>query len=143
MADTNYRIDLDNATVRSLAETDELDALFAADQVRTQTCLNTIVAKSWFQLRQAMDTSAAFAGYQEGPLLFRPTYKYDVGTDNYDSSEKSRIPAWTGSFYLLSGSNFDTFSDRILYMGSQLDLTRYTRAELRGSDHRPGSVIIP
>lgn len=109
MADTNYRIDLDNATVRSLAGTDELDALFAADQVRTQTWLNTIVAKSWFQLRQAMDTSAAFAGYQEGPLLFRPTYKYDVGTDNYDSSEKSRIPAWTGSFYLPAGSNFDTF----------------------------------
>lgn len=34
LADTNYRIELDNATVRSLAETDELDALFAADQVR-------------------------------------------------------------------------------------------------------------
>lgn len=36
MADNNYRIDLDNGTVRSLAETDELDALFAADQVRAQ-----------------------------------------------------------------------------------------------------------
>ncbi len=36
MADNNYRIDLDNGTVRSLAEADELDALFAADQVRAQ-----------------------------------------------------------------------------------------------------------
>lgn len=43
-----------------------------------------------------MDDGVAFRGYQEGPLLFRPTYKYDVGTDNYDSSEKMRIPAWTG-----------------------------------------------
>ena len=43
-----------------------------------------------------MDDGVAFHGYQEGPLLFRPTYKYDVGTDNYDSSEKMRIPAWTG-----------------------------------------------
>ncbi|KAK2466082.1 hypothetical protein APHAL10511_001724 [Amanita phalloides] len=110
MADMNYRIDLDNVTVRSLTEKDELDALFAADQ-----------------LRQAMDTSAAFAGYQEGPLLFRPTYRYDVGTDNYDTSEKSRIPAWT---------------DRILYLGSQLDLTKYSRAELRGSDHRPVFAIF-
>lgn len=29
-------------------------------------------------------------------MLFRPTYKYDLGTDNYDTSEKMRIPAWTG-----------------------------------------------
>lgn len=89
-----------------------------------------------------MDTSAAFAGYQEGPLLFRPTYKYDLGSDDYDTSEKFRIPAWTGSFCLPRITRFDAFLDRILYMGSQLDLSRYSRAELRGSDHRPGSVII-
>ncbi|KAF7970774.1 hypothetical protein HWV62_23038, partial [Athelia sp. TMB] len=34
-------------------------------------------------------------GFEEGPLLFRPTYKYDVGTDDYDTGEKLRIPAWT------------------------------------------------
>lgn len=33
LADTNYRIDLDNATVRSLAEHDDFDPLLAADQV--------------------------------------------------------------------------------------------------------------
>lgn len=43
-----------------------------------------------------MDDGVAFRGYQEGPLIFPPTYKYDVGTDNYDSGEKMRIPAWTG-----------------------------------------------
>ncbi|KAF8165492.1 inositol polyphosphate phosphatase [Crassisporium funariophilum] len=105
LADTNYRIDLDNATVRSLAEHDDFDPLFAADQ-----------------LRQAMDTNAAFAGYEEGPLLFRPTYRYDLGTDNYDTSEKMRIPAWT---------------DRILHRGNHLDVAVYSRAELRGSDHKP------
>ncbi|PFH51385.1 hypothetical protein AMATHDRAFT_74943 [Amanita thiersii Skay4041] len=110
LADTNYRIDLDNGTVRSLAEADALDALFAADQ-----------------LRYAMDTGAAFAGYQEGPLLFRPTYRYDVGTDNYDTSDKLRIPAWT---------------DRVLYLGSQLDLVIYSRAELQGSDHKPVYAIF-
>lgn len=50
----------------------------------------------YIQLRLAIETGEAFAGYDEGPLLFPPTYKYDVGTDNYDSSEKMRIPAWTG-----------------------------------------------
>jgi len=43
-----------------------------------------------------MDFKSAFAGYEEGPLLFRPTYRYDLGTDTYDTSEKMRIPAWTG-----------------------------------------------
>lgn len=48
-----------------------------------------------------MDVRAVFEGYEEGPLLFRPTYKYDVGTDDYDTGEKHRIPAWTGTFFLL------------------------------------------
>lgn len=43
-----------------------------------------------------MDSGAAFLGYEEGPITFRPTYRYDIGTDTYDTSEKLRIPAWTG-----------------------------------------------
>jgi len=105
LADTNYRIDLDNASVRAYAEDDAIDMLLAADQ-----------------LTHVMSTSAAFSDYVEAPILFRPTYRYDVGTDNYDTSEKMRIPAWT---------------DRILFRGSRLDLSIYSRAELRGSDHRP------
>ncbi|KAI0082404.1 inositol polyphosphate phosphatase [Panus rudis PR-1116 ss-1] len=105
LADTNYRIDLENERVRSLAYSDDYDALLAADQ-----------------LRQAMDNGDAFPGYIEGPLLFRPTYKYDLGSDKYDTGEKMRIPAWT---------------DRILYKGSDLDLSVYSRAELKTSDHRP------
>jgi len=74
-----------------------------------------------------MDVKAAFEDYEEGPLFFHPTYRYDVGTDNYDTSEKSRIPAWT---------------DRILYRGSSLDLSVYSRAELKGSDHRPVFALM-
>ncbi|KAI0335627.1 inositol polyphosphate phosphatase [Cubamyces sp. BRFM 1775] len=110
LADTNYRIDLDNERVRTLALIDDFDALLAADQ-----------------LRRAMDERAVFEGYQEGPLLFRPTYKYDLGTDNYDTSEKMRVPAWT---------------DRILFRGNSLDLAVYSRAELRCSDHRPVFAIF-
>lgn len=43
-----------------------------------------------------MAARAVFIGYEEGPILFNPTYRYNVGTDTYDSSEKMRIPAWTG-----------------------------------------------
>ncbi|GAA5938180.1 hypothetical protein JCM3775_002909 [Rhodotorula graminis] len=104
-ADTNYRISLPNEQVRPLAELDDYDALYDADQ-----------------LNSAMRTRGVFDGYQEAPLVFRPTYKYDNGTDTYDTSEKARIPAYT---------------DRILYKGHDLDCYRYQRAELRTSDHRP------
>ena len=59
------------------------------------SCLRLCYELFW-QLRQAIDTGAAFVGYEEGPLLFRPTYRYDAGTDMYDTSEKMRTPAWTG-----------------------------------------------
>jgi hypothetical protein len=50
----------------------------------------------------------------------------DNGTDEYDSSDKARIPAWT---------------DRILYKGA-VKLAAYDRAELRTSDHRPVYAIF-
>jgi synaptojanin len=43
-----------------------------------------------------MSSGAAFMGYEEGPILFRPTYRYNLHSDEYDTSEKMRIPAWTG-----------------------------------------------
>ncbi len=36
-----------------------------------------------------------FRGFQEGPIRFAPTYKYDLFSDDYDTSEKMRTPAWT------------------------------------------------
>jgi|SRR6266404_6992697 len=89
LADTNYRIDLDNPSVRAYAEDDAIDMLLAADQ-----------------LIYVMGTGTAFSGYVEGPILFRPTYRYDVGTDNYDTSEKMRIPAWTGTSPFVTLSSY-------------------------------------
>jgi hypothetical protein len=42
------------------------------------------------QLSRAVQRGDVFKGFQEGPLLFPPTYKYDIGTDNYDTSSKVR-----------------------------------------------------
>jgi len=110
LGDMNYRVDLDYHSAVSLAEKDDFDTLLSYDQ-----------------LKQAMDDKQAFYGYEEGPVLFRPTYRYDLGTDTYDTSEKLRIPAWT---------------DRILYRGNQLDLAVYSRSELFGSDHKPVFAIF-
>ena len=48
------------------------------------------------QLHDQMRRSKAFhEGWQEGPITFLPTYKYDVGSVGmFDSSEKRRSPSW-------------------------------------------------
>jgi len=69
----------------------------------------TPLISSLIKLKNAMDSGVAFVGYEEGPLLFRPTYRYDVGTDVYDTSEKMRIPAWTG-MYSRTAKCFMTFT---------------------------------
>ncbi len=33
--------------------------------------------------------------FQEGSIQFPPTFKYDLGSDRYDTSSKKRIPSWT------------------------------------------------
>nr|XP_019012040.1 phosphatidylinositol phosphate phosphatase [Kwoniella pini CBS 10737]OCF50821.1 phosphatidylinositol phosphate phosphatase [Kwoniella pini CBS 10737] len=109
-ADLNYRIALPNADVRQAIGNSSLDSLLGSDQ-----------------LLNAMDAGETFIGYDEGPILFRPTYKYDNGTDEYDTSEKQRVPAWT---------------DRILFKGPALRLKEYNRAELMTSDHRPVYAVF-
>lgn len=37
------------------------------------------------QLVMEMQSKRVFCGYTEGEITFRPTYKYDPGTDNWDS----------------------------------------------------------
>lgn len=74
------------------------------------------------QLNLQMVAGLAFRFYSEARITFMPTYKYDIGTDQYDSSEKARIPAWT---------------DRILRKGTNLRQTAYNSAPLKFSDHRP------
>ncbi|KAI6182470.1 IPPc domain-containing protein [Aphelenchoides bicaudatus] len=46
------------------------------------------------QLQEQQKRRTAFWGFRERTPSFKPTYKYDVGTNNWDSSEKRRVPAW-------------------------------------------------
>lgn len=90
------------------------------------------------QLLLARRAGAAFEGFTEAPLRFAPTYKYDIGSDVFDTSEKRRPPAWC---------------DRVLWKanvppppsGSKLVAARctsYERHEERTSDHRPVSAAL-
>lgn len=66
--------------------------------------------------------------FSEGVLTFPPTYKYDRKSNEYDTSEKRRAPAWC---------------DRILWRSrevSRVTQTGYRRYEANVSDHRPISA---
>ena len=65
--------------------------------------LSHLLAKD--QARGQMVGGCIFHGLAEAAVAFPPTYKFDRGTDVYDSGEKKRIPAWT---------------DRILFKGPPL-----------------------
>ncbi|XP_076297687.1 inositol-3-phosphate synthase isoform X1 [Lasioglossum baleicum] len=54
------------------------------------------------QLRTILKEGSVLRGFEEAPITFPPTYKYDPGTQNFDSSSKQRTPAYT---------------DRILFKG--------------------------
>ena len=47
------------------------------------------------QLRTSRAACTAFADFEEADIQFPCTYKFDRGTDHYDTSEKERKPAWT------------------------------------------------
>lgn len=47
------------------------------------------------QLCSVLSEGAAFRGFMEAKITFPPTYKYDPGTQNFDTSSKQRAPAYT------------------------------------------------
>lgn len=105
LGDFNYRIGMNNERTRALVDAGDLETLYANDQLNLQ-----------------MVHGKTFPFYHEARITFLPTYKYDLGTDDYDSSDKARIPAWC---------------DRILTKGNNLRQINYETAPLKFSDHRP------
>ena len=112
--DLNYRIDtMGRDTVVKAVNANNLSKLLERDQLLVSRRRNP-----GFRAR----------AFKELPITFAPTYKYDVNSDRYDTSEKRRAPAWC---------------DRILYRGSgKIKQIDYRRHELRVSDHRPVSGVF-
>jgi hypothetical protein len=69
LGDLNYRIT-------------ELDPWLVKDYIDKGNYLPLL---EYDQLHQQHSIKNVFASYQEGNITFRPTYKYDPGSDNWDS----------------------------------------------------------
>ena len=113
--DLNYRIDHRRDAIIASINSGDLASLLAHDQL-----LREIKFNQGCRLR----------GFAEGPLTFNPTYKYDPRSNEYDTSEKHRPPAWC---------------DRILWrsrVANRVHLMHYRRYEVNVSDHRPISAAF-
>ncbi|KAK6633561.1 hypothetical protein RUM44_004168 [Polyplax serrata] len=112
LGDLNYRVtELDPTIVKEFLQFNNFRPILEYDQLNLQKKLKRV-----------------FDGYTEGNITFRPTYKYDTGTDNWDSSEKNRAPAWC---------------DRILWKGEGVQQLIYkSHPSLKISDHKPVSALF-
>ncbi|GLB33204.1 putative inositol polyphosphate phosphatase, catalytic domain [Lyophyllum shimeji] len=108
--DMNYRIDHRRDAIVAAVRSNDLSSLYTHDQLLREIKFNR---------------ACRFRGFSEGHLAFPPTYKYDPHTDEYDTSEKRRAPAWC---------------DRILWRSrvpGRVHQLHYRRYEVNVSDHRP------
>jgi len=125
--DFNYRIDLPNNTAKQLIVEQNWNELKAHDQLIKEKAQGNV-----------------FKGFKEGEIKFAPTYKYDLFSDVYDTSEKCRCPAWTDR--VVYWKNNPEYQDSTLLeiSSNQVDdkIVSYTRAELNTSDHRPVMAIL-
>ncbi|NXJ81536.1 INP5E phosphatase, partial [Trogon melanurus] len=110
--DFNFRLNKDRETVDSIlnqnAETD-VSKLLAYDQLTSE-----------------MSRGSIFKGFQEADIHFRPSYKFDIGKDSYDTTSKQRTPSYT---------------DRVVYRSRYRDdihAVKYSSCPvIKTSDHRP------
>lgn len=84
------------------------------------------------QLNRCREEKLIFEDFEEMEITFPPTYKFDTGTDTYDTSSKQRIPAWCDRvLWHKYNTDYDGFQLRV-------DPFEYrSHPRYRHSDHKP------
>jgi len=124
--DLNYRIDLPREiTQKTLNEIDYI--LNSHDEDENLKMHQSAKLRQSLlrhdQLLRTMSEGQAFPDFAEGEIRFPPTFKFDKGSMEYDTSHKQRIPAWT---------------DRIVFKPNGVKVLEYDSVkDATHSDHRP------
>jgi len=104
--DLNFRIDLDYFQCRSMIKAKKYDLLQSFDQFKVEKSKNP-----------------SLLDIEEGELDFDPTYKFDLKTNEYDTSKKQRVPSWCDRIFWKKNKN--------------IQILKYGSAFYLNSDHRP------
>ncbi|XP_050524165.1 inositol polyphosphate 5-phosphatase E isoform X4 [Daktulosphaira vitifoliae] len=91
------------------------------------------------QLTECLLNDVIFRGFQEGPIKFAPTYKYDPGTKTFDSSIKQRTPSYTDRILYKCGKSPILSSTSGLHCkSSHIECITYCSVpSVCTSDHKP------
>lgn len=94
MGDLNYRLDLDREEAENL-----VDAAFtySNDILQPETALEILHSRDQLLARLTAGSRQFYefpTGFAEMAITFPPTFKFDPGTNDYDTSAKRRVPAW-------------------------------------------------
>ena len=115
LGDFNYRVEMEGQLARIFVQHGQIDSVLENDQMK----------------REKERGQEYLIRYSEAEITFLPSYSFDAGSDNYDSSEKQRVPSWC---------------DRILWRSSdRIESKLYDCLfEFKSSDHKPvrfGSIL--
>ncbi|KAJ1918185.1 hypothetical protein H4219_002742 [Mycoemilia scoparia] len=181
--DLNYRLGANRQQAEKMIEANNIAAMLEEDQLikrLVQHAASTTGLPAFgiatesdntpgddqvitFEDIEEEDSQFPLTTFNESAIEFMPTYKYDPGTDTYDTSEKQRVPAWCDRVLYRGGNssfrasplpapqkqdernngNITLFSDpREASADSQgqLQPLHYRRYECDLSDHRPISA---
>lgn len=108
LGDFNYRVEMESQLARIFVQHGQIDSVLLNDQMKIQK-----------------DAGQTFLSkYNEAEITFSPSYSFDTGTDNYDSSEKQRVPSWCDRVLWRDGDRIESMSYDCLF-------------EYKWSDHKP------
>ncbi|ORX35824.1 DNase I-like protein [Piromyces finnis] len=125
--DLNYRLNNNSDVIKEYINQGKIEDLLEFDQLLIEKAKQVV-----------------FTDFYESKITFKPTYKYDIGTNTFDTSEKKRAPAFCDRVQWYKASNAlkpseVSFSNKITIEDNEWIIPKNYNSygELTISDHKP------
>lgn len=116
--DLNYRVNLTYRESLQLAMKKDYATLLKHDEF----------------VKELANTHSPWMGFVELTPTYPPTYRYDIGTNNYDTSEKQRVPSYTDRIAIWTRRRDHQSSIRLERLQALTDVM--------SSDHKPVQACL-